>query len=1127
MSDTPFVHLHAHSHYSFLDGFSSPGALAERAKELGMPAMAVTDHNHLGATIDFQKACIKQGIKPILGLESYYTEDRKTLALDINDRKALATEAATKAGVDLSGKLKKKEINKRIEPFMYDTKQYHILFLAINQTGWQNLVKLQSEAALDCTFNGRFLCDDELIEKHQEGLIMTTACISNPLSKYLNPESNDYNPAYAEEKILKWKRIFGDRFYLEIQPLNIDIQWGMNRFLLEMHSKHDIPIISTNDVHYARETDHDDHDTLLCIGTGKMKSETERMQYSNDFWIKTLDEMIASYEEQIPHLSDDEAERTRYREAIQKSLEEPYALSQRIESIQIEADEYQLPDIKFHHRMTTESYLQFEAFKALYKYKARKPAIDIRTYEKRLKEELDIINNKGFASYMLVVQDYIKNSGCPTGPGRGSGGGSLLLFLLGITKIIDPIEHKLLFSRFMTPDRTALPDIDTDFCYYNRWKTIKYLEDKYGKDCVSFIGTYSVLGVKSGIKDVSRVLGLPFVEANQISKKIDEILDMPSPKFKDYDELKVSPIENERNAHKEFAKLEEKYPEIFRLARRFEGTPRQNSTHASGILVTPNPVTNNIPVFKNKDGYKVSLFDGEQLEDLKFVKYDILGLKTISVIGEALKNMNYEGTLDDFLESLDLNDPRMFKMVQKAETDGMFQIESDLFKGMCKDIRPDQFNDFTVITSLGRPGPLSIKMDKAYANRKHGFEKAKEPLPDTWEIVEDTLGTLVYQEQIMRIAQKVAKFDDNQADSYLRKATAKKKIELMNLCKQWFVYGKVNEPYPEGYDPENTRQTMYDPEAKYGAPILGGIENAYDEQELYEFFDSLEGFASYLFNKSHAAAYSVLTAATGYLKRHHPVEFMAALLSVRGDSNEQMDRYLRVARKMGIKVEPPDINKSGRFFTPDRKEKKILFGLERVKGLGLEKVNQIIDARPYTGLEDIVDRVPKKYFNKKAGENLIKAGAFRAFELNRHRLLNDFYALRKDRNVEQFNEQGYTEDTIIDFETEVLEAPVTVLPYWENVIENRSLKEQATVTKVEERTDKRGRLMAFGEAKIQNSDVRFLVFAHQYKTIRNQIFPAESQELILKGEKDDKGTFLVQGIESLEKTQRRPKLKFF
>ncbi len=449
--DKNFIHLHVHTYYSFLDGYSSPSDLAKEAKRHGMESIAITDHNHLGGTIEFQKACRKEKIKPILGLESYYTEDTSIITLDDKERKKLAQEAAIKDGVEIPKKVPKKEINKIIKPYEYDTKQYHILFLAMNQKGWTNLIKLQSEASAKGTFNGRYICDNKMIEQYSEGLIMTTACIGNPLSKFiLNNQEK-----HAEELLLKWKDIFHDRLYLEIQPLNIEKQWRMNEFLIRMHKKHGIKIISTNDVHYAKKEDHDDHDTLLCIGIGKKKEDAGRMRYSNDFWLKSYEEMIECYEEQSGNIDIDSEE---YMDIIKESLKETINIKARIEEIQIEADNYQLPDLTFHRTLDTEGFLTLECYQSLYKYKEKKPGIHLKTYEKRLRHELKIINRKGFASYILVVQDYIKNSGCPTGPGRGSGGGSLVLFLLGITKVIDPIEHGLLFSRFMTMDRTALPD---------------------------------------------------------------------------------------------------------------------------------------------------------------------------------------------------------------------------------------------------------------------------------------------------------------------------------------------------------------------------------------------------------------------------------------------------------------------------------------------------------------------------------------------------------------------------------------------------------------------------------------------------------------------------------------------
>lgn len=614
MTINNFTHLHVHTWYSFLDGFSSPKDLAERAKELGMTALAMTDHNHLGGAIEFQKACNDIGITPILGYEGYYTEDTNILSLSADERYDIAKEKAIENGVEIPSKITKKALRELVQDYLYDTSQHHILFLAKSQKGWHNLVKLQSESAMACTYNGRFLCDDALLEKYNEDVIMTTACIGNTLLDWLMDGQEDR----AEKKIIKWKNIFKKDFYLEIQPLNIEKQHVMNKFLIKMAQKHNIDLIATNDVHYALYDDHDDHDSLLCVGTGKKKSEEVRIRYSNDFWLKSYDEMIESFEEQLTSM---ENAPENYMDLVRQALEQTNAIAEEISTIKIGADTPQMPDFEVDSTLSPEDYLTKQCFKELYNYKKKKPKIDIKVYEKRLHEELGVINSKGFAPYMLIVEDYVKNSDCAVGPGRGSGAGSLVLFLLGITKIADPIEHGLLFSRFLTQDRTSLPDIDLDFDFLNRRKVIRYLENKYSKENVSHIGTYSIMGVKSGVKDVARVLDLPFAEANNISKQLDEILDKPGPKFKDYDELKDSHLENDRMKWQQFDELEKKYKEIFRLARRFEGIPRQMGTHASGILVTPEPVIQNVPVMINKDGYKVTLYDGNQLEDLNYVKF--------------------------------------------------------------------------------------------------------------------------------------------------------------------------------------------------------------------------------------------------------------------------------------------------------------------------------------------------------------------------------------------------------------------------------------------------------------------------------------------------------------------------
>lgn len=618
------------------------------------------------------------------------------------------------------------------------------------------------------------------------------------------------------------------------------------------------------------------------------------------------------------------------------------------------------------------------------------------------------------------------------------------------------------------------------------------------------------MGVKSGLKDVCRVLDVNFTEANNISKEIDGLLDKPQPKFSDFDAMKESHLPNDRTAWKKFDAIEQQYPEVFRLARRFEGVPRQMGTHASAILVTPHPVTDSIPVMINKDGYKVTLFTGEQIEELNFLKFDILGLKTITVINETLKNIDPDLTMDTYLENLDYNDPKVFKMIQKKKTDGLFQIESDMFKGLIGQIIPDKFSDIVLITSLGRPGPLSANMHGVYSDRKHGFVKLEEPVANTWDLLEETLGTIVYQEDIMRIAQRVAGFDDNQVDSYLRKSVSKKKKDLMDLCKQWFAYGKINQPVPEEHNDTDKNQPMYDPEAKYGNPIPGGISKGYDPKKLVTFFESLEGYVSYLFNKSHAATYSVLTLGTAHLKHYHPTEFMSALLSIQAPDNETRDKYVKVAREMELGIQCPDINDSGKFFTPKADEKTILYGLESIKGIGAAKLDAIIDNRPYANLEDAIDRLPKNIFNKTVGENMIKAGAFDFQCPNRYAMLNLFYALRKIK-IDEHNPEEFGEDAYIIFESETLGAPVTYQPWWDLVIPNRKMTETMTVTYINERTDKKGKLMAFGTAQCNGCNVELLIFSSHYGKMHHLLNPASGQQLQLTGKKDAKGLFLVSG----------------
>lgn len=775
-----FVHLHFHTSYSFLDGYNPIKKAVSRIKELGMSACAITDHNSLAGIPEFQTECINNNIKPILGLEGYYTWDIKECSKTLEERQADALNRAIEAGVlpdnYLETKHKKKDYLETIKDYMYDTKQYHIILLAINQIGWHNLVKLQSEASRLCTFNGRFLCDNTLLRKYSEGIICQSACIGSPMAQLLINNRIEE----AEQLILEWKDIFKDRFYLEIQPLNIPEQRLVNLKYMELCKKHNINPVATNDVHWTNYSDYEDHDTLLCIGTNKKKNDTNRMKYSNDFWIKSKEEMISSFNNQLKTINEEYNNQynNSYIDFYMEALNNTNVIANRIDNnIKLGSGKPLFSDVKVPHNLTPEQYLRLLAWNGLYKYLSNNKELDTRIYEKRLAFELDIIINKGFAPYIIAVYEYTnwaKTHDCPIGPGRGSAAGSLVLFSIGITNNIDPIKYNLLFSRFLTKDRIAPPDIDIDFDYNNRDNVIVHLEEYYGKEKVAHIGTYTTMGVKSGLKDVGRVLDMPFdLVNNQICKKIDEInIDQTTPTFKDYDSLKDG-NDNEQKQWIEFNKLEKQNKELFRLARAFEGIPRNFGVHASGILVTPCDVNDYVPTRLDKNtGVTITLYTGPQLEEYNFIKYDILGLKTISIIQDTLKLINEELSIENLYDCVDITDSQLYEYISDKNTDAMFQIESNLMKKIIDEIKPTEFNDIVAINAIARPGPISVGMDKEYANVKNGIENIKFPLKGIDNILKETYGTILYQEQLMAISKQVSGFNDGQADSITRKIIA-------------------------------------------------------------------------------------------------------------------------------------------------------------------------------------------------------------------------------------------------------------------------------------------------------------------------------------------------------------------
>lgn len=1123
------VHLHVHTGYSFLDGMCKIEELTAKAKEYGMKALAITDHNHLGGTYEFQKQCKKAKIKPILGYEGYYSENTDIINQKPEERKKDACQKALEKGkitqeeygVYIEGKKKsgvtKKSIEEKIKDYLPDLRQYHVIFLAMNQTGWKNLIKLQSESAINCTYNERFTCNDELIEKYNEGIICSTACIASRIARYINKENSEEK---AEAFIQKWHKIFNDRLYLEMQPLYHPDQIRVNAFYIKMSEKYNIPLIITNDVHYISKEDHDAHDTLLCIGTGQKKSYDgpDRMRYSNEFWFRDYNEMIEALEKQ--YQLDRTTEKLlpeNYIEICKTALQETINLSERIEdNINIESKIPLIPKVKLPKGTTPEKVLTERCFISLFELAKKDPYVKehMQEYRERLWKELDVINSKGFASYMLVVDEYVtwaNKNGCVTGPGRGSAAGSLALFLIGVTKNTDPMKYHLLFERFLTKDRTALPDIDCDFDYYHRDDVIRHLEDYYGKECVAHIGTYTMSGVKSGIKDVCRVLEISFAESNEISKKLDEILDTPQPKFKDYDNLKNEENQGDLEKWKKFNELETKYSEIFKLARKFEGLKRNFGVHASGILVMPMPVTDMMPI-RIADGVSVCLYTGPEVEELNCVKCDILGLKTISVIVKTIDKIGID--INELYKRIKTDDPGIFKMLSEGKSEAVFQLESDLFKSALKMIKPTDINNIVAITAALRPGPLSLQSHVHYAKRKNKTEEITYPLKNTEHIFKDTYGLALYQEQLMRISTDCFGFNQNQADSLTRKILAKKKKDKMEMLRRMFIFGKKNTEGPEGWE-NNPDLPWYDPGGKqYGDEIEGGLARGYSKEELEKFNKDIQAYASYLFNLSHSVSYSYISVLTAYLKKYYPTEFMAAVLSIQDE--EKIEKYVGICKKEGITILAPDINISGKDFTPIPEKQQIYFGFSSIKGIGETAAEEIIKSRPFESLQEIFEKLPKKIMNKRVAIALAKSGALDNFDKdkNRYNLINQIYDIRKDKD-ERLIPIRYTENSCIKFEKETLSAAITHIPYWDKIAPGQKIKELASISDIRFGKDKSGNKIAFIKLKINNSDIEAIAFSGCYHKYSEVLDPENNPygTIIVTGKKNEKNNLIIEKAE--------------
>jgi DNA polymerase-3 subunit alpha len=874
-----FVHLHVHTQYSLLDGANRIDALVQEAKGFGMPALAITDHGNLFGAIEFYQKATAAGIKPIIGCEAYL---------------------APKSRFDREGQFAHNEY-------------YHLILLAADKTGYRNLLKLASLAYLE-GFYYKPRVDKDLLREHHEGLIALSGCLSGEVP-YLIRQGRIED---AVRTAAEYREIFGaDRYFLEVQENAVPEQQIANQGLRDIHKRLGIPLVATNDCHYLKKTDAKTHDILLCLQTGKTVNEQNRLRFNTDqLYVKSTDEMLAAFHD--------------WPEAVWNTNQVAEMCDLALTFGAPHLPHYTVPEGE-----TLESYLDKLAVKGLDERLRERPSgIPEVRYRQRLRDELTVITSMGFAGYFLIVWDIInfaRSRGIPVGPGRGSSAGSLVAYALRITDL-DPLVYGLLFERFLNPERISLPDIDMDFCMDRRQEVINYVVGKYGKDHVCQIITFGTMKAKAAIRDVGRVLEMSYAEVDRIAKLIPDQLNITLD-----DALEAEP------RLKELVDTDPKIREVFETARALEYSPRHASTHAAGVVISQDPLTAHVPLYKGtKEGDEVvTQFPMGDVEKVGLVKFDFLGLKTLTMIAHAERLINQSHPFS--IASLPFDDARTFELISSGQTAGVFQLESAGMRDLLTGLRPDRFEDIIASIALYRPGPMDLIPD--FIRRKQGKIPITYEVPALEEILKETYGVIVYQEQVMAIANKAAGFSLGQAD-ILRRAMGKKKPEEMDKLRAQF--------------------------------LEGAKKRKISDKKAEKLFGLIQKFAGYGFNKSHAAAYAVVTYQTAYLKTHFPTEFMAAQLTSEMGNTDKVVRYINECRDLGIRVLPPDVNESGQDFSVTKDG--IRFGLAAIKNVGEGAIEAILEARaqggPFTSFFDFCHRVDARKLNKRALECLIKAGAF-------------------------------------------------------------------------------------------------------------------------------------------------------
>jgi DNA polymerase-3 subunit alpha len=879
-----FVHLHIHSEFSLLDGANRIKDLPVRAKELGMNAMAITDHGAMFGAIDFYKACKANDIKPIIGCEVYVAPRNR----------------------------KDKDPN-------LDAKYNHLILLAKDNQGYKNLATLVSLGYTE-GFYYKPRIDHEIIEKYHEGIICLSACLAGEVNQAIL--ANDMEK--AKEVALWYKSIFGEDYYLEIQNNGIKEQVLANQKLIQLSRELDIPLVATNDAHYLKREDAYNHEVLLCIQTGKRMTDEDRMKFDTDeLYVKSPEEM-SDYFKNVP-------------DAIENTVKIAEKCNVEFEFGHTILPNYDVPQEFATHYDYLEK-LTYDGLKNRYGENLSKEILERTEYE------LSVIKKMGYVDYFLIVWDYIhyaKTHNIPVGPGRGSGAGSIVAYSIEITDI-DPIQYNLIFERFLNPERISMPDFDVDFCYEKRDKVIEYVEQKYGKDHVSQIITFGTMSARMVIRDVARVLDMPYAEADKLAKMIPNEI-----------HITIKKAMEQNKELKDLYDTDEEIKKMLNIAMALEGMPRQASTHACGIVITKEPVVSYVPLYV-RDGAISTQYIMTTLEELGLLKMDFLGLRTLTVIQDTIDLVKQNQGIDVKFDEK-MNDPKVYKLWQNGESVGIFQFESQGMTNFMKELKPDCLEDIIAGVSLYRPGPMD-QIPRYIANKKDP-EHAVYTHPALKPILEVTYGCMVYQEQVMQIVRDLAGYSLGRAD-LVRRAMGKKKLDVMAKEREIFIHGQIDE--------------------NGNIVVPGCVRNGIDEKSANKIFDEMAEFAKYAFNKSHAAAYAVISFRTAYLKAYYPTEFMAAMLNSFLGNLDKVPGYIEECKRLSIQILKPDINKSYTRFTVDKNQ--IRFGLGSIKNVGTAAVDEIVEERTKHGefkdFSDFCERIKETTVNKKCIESLIKAGAF-------------------------------------------------------------------------------------------------------------------------------------------------------